>query len=147
MRTIKFRVWDGKYNCYMQTDKWGISYVAAGGRGYSLHHAIINETLTDKIHEEIPFNGTNPRWTVEQFTGLKDKNEQEIYEGDVLQIPDEEMDGSIRKPYGHVWYSELSAEYIISYNHLYSEVSEQLWHREIDSFVVGNIHQNPEFIH
>ena len=126
MRTIKFRVWNQE-DCFF----WG------EGEGMSLKKIAFN--FYDELFKE-------NKLIFQQFTGLKDKNEKEIYEGDILQIPDEEVKGSVRRPYGHVWYSELSAEYIMSYNHLYSEVSEQLWHRNIDSFVVGNIHQNPELI-
>jgi len=74
MREIKFRgrdiitkEWlygslliDGLESCIFHTNKFGI-------------------TGTDKVSNE----------TVGQFTGFKDRNDKEIYEGDIIQIPDD----------------------------------------------------------
>ena len=142
MRTIKFRVWDAKYNCYMQTDKWGISYVAAGGRGYSLHTVIINETLTDKIHEEIAFNGTNPRWTVEQFTGFKDKNGKEIYEGDIFNSTAVYYKWDPVEFKNGMFQANLRGARIYSLSELFENDIINYYTVE----VIGNIHENPELI-
>ena len=134
MRIIKFRVWDAKYNCYMQTDKWGIGYVAAGGRGYSLHAVIINETLTDKIHEEIPFNGSNPRWTVEQFTGVQDSNQKDIYEGDIVKFD--------KDTYQILWSEENAAFISLNKTNMAGAFLNPLYVLNFE--VIGNINQNPE---
>ena len=66
-RIIKFRVWDNGLKGYAP-----ISCVF----GFTLDHTESNITLGNKKdHEEI---------IVEQFTGLKDKNGIEIYEGDTF---------------------------------------------------------------
>ena len=139
MRTIKFRVWDAKYKCYMQGDDWGIygvqSFIAGGGRGYSLSIILKNETLTDKIHEEIPFNGTNPRWTVEQFTGLKDKNEKEIYEGDIFKSNNEYKWDSVKFK-NSMFQVNLRGARIYPLYELFEDVN--------NVEVIGNIHQNPK---
>jgi uncharacterized phage protein (TIGR01671 family) len=137
MRTLKFRAWHPEWKRFVYFDQLHLFWDTHAG-GYRLvSNQETNETYCQFDPSQV---------TIQQFTGLKDKNEQEIYEGDILQIPDEEVENCVRSPYGHVWFGEHSAEYMVSYNHLYSEVADQLWNRNHDSVVVGNIHQNPEFI-
>ncbi|MBZ5995372.1 hypothetical protein KII97_02470 [Leuconostoc gelidum subsp. gasicomitatum] len=65
---------------------------------------------------------------IEQFTGLKDFNGTEIYEGDILQDVD---NGNI---VGFVEYDDGFGEYDCGDNNLYECTR--------DCQVVGNIHQN-----
>jgi uncharacterized phage protein (TIGR01671 family) len=58
MRKLKFRMWDEKYNCW-------------------INDPVFVYPTTDIVKQGIVF---------QQFTGLKDKNGKEIYEGDYINF-------------------------------------------------------------
>lgn len=64
MREIKFKAWDSVLNQFLPNIQNHI-----GNDGWGFGHLIKNE-----------------RYKVCQFTGLKDKNEKEIYEGDIVSM-------------------------------------------------------------
>ena len=66
MRQIKFRAWDGK--------KTHEDVVVIDGEAYKREY--IGNILNPDARAGMPM----------QFTGLKDENEKEIYEGDVVKI-------------------------------------------------------------
>ena len=73
--------------------------------------------------------------TVGQYTGLKDKNGKEIYEGDVVQYHPEANAGIGRVVY------EGSGFYVIDeFNGLLDDFAT------LGIEIIGNIHDNPELI-
>lgn len=125
MKDIKFR---GKrfYN-----NKWiyGNLFIDKDGERYILendyleqdgHHLVCNSDTPVFMMEE----------TVGQYTGLKDCNGKEIFEGDIVKYSTDD------KNYA-VYYNELTAQF--------TTTDRWLWGYD-DIEIVGNIHDDPELL-
>ncbi len=75
-------------------------------------------------------------WEIMQFTGLKDKNDKEIYEGDILKIP-ESYDRDVKCD-GWVDF--------ITYKALEFKLSKSFHPYWTTLEVIGNIYENAELI-
>lgn len=114
MKTIKYRAWDKFNSCY-----W-----------YSENYEILGEYF---IKMQFLIDGENTL-IYEQFTGLKDKNGKEVYEGDIINLED------VICP---VTWDDGGFQMITSKNQGKSAlIQDRVRHFE----VIGNIHENPELI-
>jgi hypothetical protein len=120
MREIKFRVWDLKTKKTHTVEN--INF--CGRKTVTVQYNPVKKICLDSA-------------ILMQYTGAKDKNGVEIYEGDIIRSP-------AGKDYWIRW-SELTYRFVaepIPANRL----EAQLVSRTISNYeVVGNIHESPEF--
>lgn len=130
-RQIKFRVWDKSLNKYVYTNN-GYYICESEMGGYKL---VFN--LND--------NCWKGDYIIQQFTGLLDKNGKEIYEGDLLEINEEDKPNYF-EDYCHVWYAEFSGSWTVSFNHFHSETCCDCSMVNRKYSVIGNIFENPDLL-
>lgn len=133
MRKIKFRAWDKGNEIYL----------------YNVQDAY--DTLSGFIkcddgknaeYDECYFGDflNNKRYDVEQFTGLKDVNDKDIYEGDIIKSNYKYAQPKISQIIMENGNSYIAGEDLATGNEML--VSDHV--EEIE--VVGNIHTNPELL-
>jgi len=118
MREIKFRAWDKK-NKKMEY-VWGIDFA---GNPPIANEATVGELLL----------GVDTQCFLMQFTGLKDKNDKEIYEGDII-----EFDYQRKRRKAEIKYSGTGF-WLVGWLNILDK-----GHRNFK--IIGNVHNNPELL-
>ncbi len=135
MRQIKFRAWDDLKKEWLL----GYEFPALGGFSIAGETMMMGEwscVLTDMLHGKFGENGKHLK--IMQYTGLKDFNEKEIYEGDILSYIDND---NLTEDFEEVvyWDEKTGCYQTDSSEHVWSDVARL-------SIVIGNVYENPEFL-
>ena len=83
--------------------------------------------------------------TVGEFTGLKDKNGKEIYEGDVIRSPLSEDKTRPHRIFYHTGNAAFMGALVDRKELCYLRL-DQDWIYKFGKEVINNIHDNPEFL-
>lgn len=129
MRDIKFRGYSQKY------ESWFYGYLVPNAKGNIQIKHILDNGNTAMTTVEIS--------TIGQYTGLKDINGKEIYEGDILRM--HYIKNGTEELIASVVYSEDYAQYVINNDKYRLNNYEPLCDYE-DLEVIGNIYDNPDLI-
>lgn len=144
MRGIKFR---GK-----SIDEWVYGMLCKVNEGDTEHGEPIKYKIQteEKEYGEYVCYFITDEETIGQYTGLKDKNGQEIYEGDIVLYKDWEMayegggnDSFINK--GTVEYCEDNCCFNVTERQTI-DISDVLYKDNEDLEIIGNIYDNPELL-
>ena len=122
-RLFRFRAWGTKI-------KW-MSKPFSFGQVLNFHDQIIKSLTPDEI--------------VMQFTGLKDKNEVEIYEGDIVIYKRSvgNWTGQFMTTTHKIIFTEEVNAFVMEYGSSYIKLRKH-WGYEYE--VIGNIFENPELL-
>ncbi|GGE47948.1 hypothetical protein GCM10011391_28400 [Pullulanibacillus camelliae] len=136
MREIKFRAWDRNEKNMVKVT--GIIFSAV--QHTLVRYRYVNDkgkTIDEQSHiDEEGFGSV----VLMQYTGLKDKNDKEIYEGDIVVLYNTQ-EGNVS---GRVYWDELLGRYLVFRDEdklydLYEFLSEEM-------NIIGNIYENPELL-
>lgn len=149
MRELKFRAWDKVTKRYWNVD--GLSF----DKGKLVEVYLENYPTSFEGNEDCK---KPDEVVLEQYTGLKDKNDKEICEGDIVATvyktkcrTDEDVFGE-----GHdEWDEKINGKFEVKYSRRATfgisyikdpVVIRDLWELGNDIKVIGNIHENPELL-
>jgi uncharacterized phage protein (TIGR01671 family) len=138
MREIKFKAWDKKNNRMANVDSIEFVDALEGRTGINVYvEGKRNSYWLEAFKDE---------YELLQYTGLKDTNGKEIYEGDILKAED-----PYREKTKNIAVEFINGAYHIEWSNMFYEetdITTIYWAKDMDfSFeIIGNIYQNPKLL-
>jgi uncharacterized phage protein (TIGR01671 family) len=143
-REFKFRVWDKVNKAYCHcgelnflsrnTSKLLDGKIRLSGQPISSNL----ETYLTANDADVCMPHANPKpYVIEQYTGVKDKNGREIYEGDIIEYTQ------------HLFNTEKTKQKKKLINYIAREAKFNVYETaagQTDHTIIGNIHENPELL-
>lgn len=118
MREIKFRAWDKENKAFMPNEGYAICDGDVMGLRYGNE---MEDVLTDQVE-------------IMQYTGLKDVNGKDIYEGDIVVVVSQ-------------YWGQLGNRYEVKFRKgVFTTKYDLLSGISPSTSVIGNIHENPELL-
>ena len=148
-REIKFRAWDTKEKkmldsnsdgtCKVRADVYDVAFLMLGLNGEVIKYErerTRGATFFDAgVQGQHEIDGTGERFVLMQYTGLKDKNGKEIYEGDVCKV----------RPY-----AKESLEFIGTVGFCEGSFNFGRRDQQVGGYayieIIGNIYENPNLL-
>ena len=134
MREIKFRAWDEERKKYCIDREWVEYYHYGDG------------LMKAKNYRRGPNQNQSQDLLIEQYTGLKDGNGQEVFEGDVIKMialhNDHHQKGAV--DYASIYFSH--GQFCIALDG--HKIGTPLFNVKLSSSVevIGNIHENGDLL-
>lgn len=128
MHELKFRVWSKKQKTYDYKYPFNVS-----GSFYIAQNGVLLSDYGNIITPEVKQND----FVIERFTGLRDKNDHMIYEGDIVSEHNGDLKGVVKQASDGQW--------VIYWDNIPDGRSVLFEHSNFCG-VIGNIHDTHELL-
>ncbi len=141
-RVIKFRAWNDKGKFMINESSTVPRYVGFNGIVISITEGMSGDDYRPSIRSE--------KIERMQFTGLKDENNNDIYEGDICKAFYEEEEHIVKILWGEEWdhpafdayKKNATNNWVIPFNEECNSLSDP----NVIFIVIGNIYENQELV-